>query len=408
MKEKFYEYIDPKAEEIEEVWKNGIISVDANILLNFYRYTEKTREEFFSALAKCEDQLWLTHQAGEEFFKNRRNLFKSLKSSYNETQKFVSNKIDELKSYIGGMNHPLIESAPLNDILDDCLSQIKEHLDQLANKHPDYTENDDVLDRIINLFDKKIGEPYSKEQLGKIYAEGKKRYDEKVPPGYCDSKKKEENTSNCYGDLVLWMQLIDKATLEKKALIFVTDDNKEDWWTKEKGISISARKELIKEFHDKTGMRIVIYNAMSFLRYLQAEHENSVEEQTINEVEKISSQQYITYEGNNDGFSIYANSRYPSSSIFIEPNDGFSIKCPDVSIGDSLKQFSSIDPLAGLKENMKDVTSLYTKGYDPIGANLYAQRPWESMQVQNSWRIEANDNESEWSKFGYNPTKSSK
>ena len=68
MKDKFYEYIDPKTEEVEEIWKNGNISVDANILLNFYRYTEKTREEFFAALEKCKDQLWLTYQAGEEFF----------------------------------------------------------------------------------------------------------------------------------------------------------------------------------------------------------------------------------------------------------------------------------------------------------------------------------------------------
>lgn len=386
MKERFYEYIDPKAEEIEEVWKNGIISVDANILLNFYRYTDKTREEFFSALSKCKDQLWLTHQAGEEFFRNRRNLFRQLKSSYNETQSFASAKIEELKSYIGGMNHPLIESAPLNDILDDCVSKIKKHLDQLADKHPDYTQCDDVLDRIINLFDKKIGEPFSKERLGQIYSEGKKRYEEKVPPGYCDSKKKEDNLSNCYGDLVLWKQLIDKSSHEKKALIFVTDDNKEDWWTKEKGISVSARKELIKEFHDETGMRIIIYNAMSFLRYVQAEHENSVEEETINEVEKISSQQHMVFDGIDSGFSIYANSRIPlSTSVFIDPriSDGFLLRSPDTTIGE--KNNLLINPLAAMSET--DIKSSLAKRCEITGANLYTQEPW-IKQMDSPWKIE--------------------
>lgn len=379
MKEKFYEYIDPKAEDIEDVWKNGVISVDANILLNFYRYTEKAREDFFSAFTKCEDRLWLTHQAGEEFFKNRRNLFKSLESSYNATKKIASNKIGELKSYIKGMNHPLIESTPLNDILDDCLSKIEKHLDQLADKHPDYTECDDVLDRIISLFDKKIGEPFSKEQLGQIYAEGQKRYEEKVPPGFRDSKKKDESSTNCYGDLVLWKQLIEKSAHEKKALIFVTDDNKDDWWIKENGVSISVRKELIKEFHDGTGMRIIVYCAMDFLKYVQAKHEDSVKEDTINEVEKVSSSRRYTLR---EDFR-YADSMIPSSSIFIDRYiaDELSIRRPDILIGESIKQLSNIDPLGTARANMNEISSLFSTEYKATDIDLYTQKYRDSVQA---------------------------
>ena len=42
MIEMFKGYLDYSDEEYKNIWENSIIVVDSNILLNFYRYSEKT------------------------------------------------------------------------------------------------------------------------------------------------------------------------------------------------------------------------------------------------------------------------------------------------------------------------------------------------------------------------------
>lgn len=97
-----------------------------------------------------------------------------------------------------------------------------------------------------------------------ICKEGKVRYEKKIPPGYKDNTNK--SNGNEYGDLIVWKEIIKYAKTNKQPIVFVTDDQKEDWWTIEKGFSIRPREELIKEFLDETGIRILIYNADRFLR----------------------------------------------------------------------------------------------------------------------------------------------
>ena len=94
------------------------------------------------------------------------------------------------------------------------------------------------------MFEGKVGTPYTEEKLGKIYKEGEKRYKKKIPPGYKDIDKP---GFEIYGDLVLWFQVIDKAKSEKRQIILIVDEKKEDWWFKSKGKIIGPRPELINE-----------------------------------------------------------------------------------------------------------------------------------------------------------------
>gem|GEM_PF-6497926 len=75
-----------------------------------------------------------------------------------------------------------------------------------------------------------------------MYKAGEERFKKNIPPGYKDAGKSKngEDThfyydglhyERQYGDLILWKQLISKANIpEIEAVIFITDDSKEDWW----------------------------------------------------------------------------------------------------------------------------------------------------------------------------------
>jgi hypothetical protein len=60
MKKLFPEYFQPDETEIKQIWNEGLIALDANVLLNLYRYSAETREEFLKAFKtiKTKEDWW--------------------------------------------------------------------------------------------------------------------------------------------------------------------------------------------------------------------------------------------------------------------------------------------------------------------------------------------------------------
>nr|WP_298344108.1 hypothetical protein [uncultured Algibacter sp.] len=54
-----------------------------------------------------------------------------------------------------------------------------------------------------------------------------------------------------------------------------------------KGQTIRPREELIKEFYDETGFRILIYQADFFLKFAKEKLNSSVKEDSINEIKEV-------------------------------------------------------------------------------------------------------------------------
>lgn len=145
--------------------------------------------------------------------------------------------------------------------------------------------DDEVFYRLLDLFDGKVGKPFSGEEKLKIEQEGEKRYAGKIPPGYKDSKKVE----NRFGDLLVWKEIIGYAKSKKVDIIFVTHDQKEDWWNIINGKTIGPRIELRKEFYEETGRIFHMYTMSTFLSFFTANKENSIDKATIDEVELFTS-----------------------------------------------------------------------------------------------------------------------
>lgn len=61
MRQHYLGYYPPSNEELEELWTQGLVVLDANTLLNFYRYTKSTVAEFWRVLDQLADRLWIPH-----------------------------------------------------------------------------------------------------------------------------------------------------------------------------------------------------------------------------------------------------------------------------------------------------------------------------------------------------------
>lgn len=106
-----------------------------------------------------------------------------------------------------------------------------------------------------------------------------------MPPGYGDSKK----ANNKFGDLLIWKEIIAYAKSKKLDIIFVTHDQKDDWWNDVSGKTIGPRVELRKEFYEETGKMFHMYTMSSFLSFFTESNGKSIDKTTMDEVELFAS-----------------------------------------------------------------------------------------------------------------------
>ncbi|TDW95939.1 PIN-like domain-containing protein [Dinghuibacter silviterrae] len=288
MRDKFSEYYKIDENTIKEHWQQDIFSFDANVLLNLYRYSPKTRNAFFNLLEKIKDRIWISYQAAYEYQKNRLIVINAQKEAYKDIRDTLEKKKGEIEAKLNSFKkHPYLPAGELKHQIESAFHSIQKDLDKLERNHPDYLTEDPILDKLTTLLDSKVGDDFTKENLEKVYKEGRKRYEENVPPGYMDFRnKKNEPEKSLFGDLLVWKQIIEKAKTVHHSIILITDDLKEDWWYKFKGKTISPRPELIKEFQDITGKRINIYQADVFFEMAGKNLKQDTDSDAIREMRK--------------------------------------------------------------------------------------------------------------------------
>jgi PIN like domain len=231
MKELFSGYYRPEEHEFKEAWKSATFVLDANILLNMYRYPEETRNQFLAALRVIENRLWVPHQAALEFQRNRLAVISEQKKRFSDVSRVLSNSIKTMRSELDKLNlkkkHSSIQADGLVTSLDQQINKFLSGLKDLEEKQLSVEDRDVIRDNLDKIFGSKVGEPFSQDEIQKIYKEGATRFKNEIPPGYKDQNKETDNKNDAfsygginyerkYGDLVLWKQIISKA---KKILL---------------------------------------------------------------------------------------------------------------------------------------------------------------------------------------------
>ncbi|MFA7327446.1 MAG: PIN domain-containing protein [Candidatus Kapaibacterium sp.] len=280
MKNTFKEYHQFTEKEFESLWGNCLFVLDTNTLLNMYRYSRKTVNDYFKALKelKAKKQLWIPYQVGYEFYENRINVIYEYEGSYDSILSILDKAKTQIeKSY---KDHPFLDLKEIHRKVEIGLKDVEKLIKETKSKHPKWMEKDEVLDTINQLFENSIGINYDETELKEIKTEGKKRYADEIPPGFKDDKKPEDKK---YGDLIFWYQIIDKAIETKKPIILISGDVKEDWWLEKQGKRLMPLPQLKKEIFDKAGVDFHIYTADRFLKF----YDETIDENTILEIKRI-------------------------------------------------------------------------------------------------------------------------
>ncbi|MDR8052509.1 PIN domain-containing protein [Burkholderia cenocepacia] len=286
MKDVFPGHYRPDQEEIDQMWAEGTFVFDANALLNLYRYTDDTRETFIQTLEALRDRVWIPYQVGLEFFQNRAQVMSAAVLGYAKLREELGRARSDLGKVLNGFRrHPGIDVDDIVTILDDTFAKLNAGLEAKEDKHPDWISGrDPVLERLTSIFSSKVGDRPEPAQYKKLIDEAKNRFDNSKPPGLRD---KEKGGVQQYGDAILWLEILQRASNLKSAIIFVTDDVKDDWWQRVGGKTIGPLPDLRQELWDAAKVPLHMYQCDQFLKYASKFLDRKMPESSIEEAKEV-------------------------------------------------------------------------------------------------------------------------
>ncbi|TWA87129.1 hypothetical protein FBY14_110170 [Azospirillum brasilense] len=280
MKSLFKEFYPLTDSEYKALWREGIIVLDTNVLLRLFRYKEQTANDLLATLEKLKDQLWIPNQVAWEFHRRRLTKIDEGRKAYKdviETLKKSSETIKiSLEAFKGLGLHPVVDLENPVSAMRDQLSTLISEVEGKYEANPPHAHYGRLLDKITEIYEGKVGEGFSEEDLEKIYIDGKIRYENEVPPGFKDAKEKKDKTSReLYGDLLIWKETLRYARQNGKGIILVTEDQKRDWWERTAdGRTIGPLPALRKEFSTEVGQLFQLYRVDQFAEWA-AKHLNA-------------------------------------------------------------------------------------------------------------------------------------
>jgi hypothetical protein len=282
MKNTFPGYYKKSEDEIKGIWDNGVILFDTNVLLNLYRYSDNTRDTIIDLIKKLKEKINLPHQAALEYNRHRYEVIAEQEKAYKE----FSAKIDQIQEDLQSTNKPPFLSQNVDTELNKVFEDVRKEVQENIKKYCSFLKEDPIFEILSKIFDGKISDGFTKDELNDIYKEGEERYKKKIPPGFEDEKNKEGERK--YGDLILWKQVIKVASNIKKDIILVTDERKIDWWWRIKdGRNMGPRQELVEEIKTQANVNFHMYSSERFLSYGQAYLKEQIDEKALEEIQAM-------------------------------------------------------------------------------------------------------------------------
>lgn len=363
MKSKFPAYYRIHKEDILSKFDDCVFMFDTSALLDVFRLKQELSEKVFDIIEHYQKQVRIPYHVAEEY--NRRihsvlkDQLKYITDSRNSFNAFV-------KSFAAKRSMPYI-STETKELLDKLQEQIEEEYSKQESFVKDQLLHGAYQNRMADLLEGNVLDPFTAEEIAEIAKEGETRYSNKVPPGFKDAAKGD----NRYGDLINWKEILRFAKSYHKHILFVANDEKEDWVCKENGMTIGPLYDLLKEFYNEIEDNEHFFHIYTLDRFLSLVNEKDAAIVSTDVVQEVKD--YIESPANETPSFVELVRAIQGNALLSTPMAGYAEALESFS-----KSTEGIRELSQMAERLKTVT-----------------RPWASLKVVNDSIVRADSFEEE-------------
>lgn len=283
MRRSFPEYYVPSEAQFEKLLKEGLIVLDANVLLSAYRLPRLGRDALLSTLEQLQAKLWVPYQVALEFQDNRLSVvseqIKRFDSALQRGLQSLAQVREEVRELEFEKRGRPLSDETLKAHLDAAETELRKLIDGARAGEPELSLRDEIRPRIDRLLEGRVGPPPNDQStVDALSKEAEKRFASFVPPGFKDADKSQKpdralrharglRFERRFGDYYLWQQTIDYVKENNcRAVLFVTSDHKEDWWQVVGGKTIGPLPALVSEMAVRADCPLFwMYNLERFL-----------------------------------------------------------------------------------------------------------------------------------------------
>nr|WP_310783089.1 PIN domain-containing protein [uncultured Alistipes sp.] len=329
---------------VEDIIDDCLFVIDTNVLLLPYTTSSSGFDEIKKAYSKIisRKQLLIPAQVAREFAKNRpekiKTLFQQLSRIREKIQKPTTGQYPLLESLTEYKEAVNLEKE-IQKVQSEYLKKIESILIQIKN----WRWNDPISSVYKELFKPEFVKELDWDE-NKIIEELERRNKYSIPPGFNDKSKDDFGV----GDLIIWLTILKFAKEQDKDVVFISGDEKNDWFYRSENQSLYPRFELITEFKNNTNQKSFHIIKLSQLLSILGAKEEAVKEVEIREINASVDYQDIRNFGVNSEKSVLRWLQETQGKSEILVNRGY----PDFIIKDSEKT-EGIDVLA-----IRDVKSI--------------------------------------------------
>jgi PIN like domain len=285
----------PSDEELDTVLQSALVVVDANVLLNLYRYNATTRDDLLGVLRQLGDRLWVPHQALREFWRNRLGVLESCRASTDQALTALSKQLAAVTEAIKRWAKSVAVEAEHESLLVGKVAALHDDLEErilaLAPSVPDADDgmgSEPILMELEALLDGKAGRKPTEDKWQAAVKEGNERAARQKPPGYRDADKAGSALpEGAAGDYLIWLQATEEASQRGLDLLLVTGDEKDDWWWRHRSDLLGPHVELVVEFQASSGRHLYMMRPTALLKRSSV-LDVTVRQESVEDAERVS------------------------------------------------------------------------------------------------------------------------